>query len=449
MSERYPGEEAERAILGMMMISEGALGVGLEVLKAHHFHDQAYRTLFTAIAAVDDAGLAVDTVTVMDMAGSKMEPFGGWGLIMDLTDYQPVANVRHTAKLVYERAVNRRLERVGKKIAEVATDELSVQERDAKIDRLLHTIYETTAEGEEPPLADGVAEALQETEALAAGESFGVPSGFTDLDKMLGGFRKGQLIILASRPGMGKTALGSNIAQNVATAGIPALVFSIEMPTVEMAGRFISRQAQVAFDRMRTNTDALTADDWTKLRAAAAVVSAQPLHVDDRPPYTMASIRARARRAVRSKGIRLIVIDYLQLLQTDLRGENRQTDVAEISRSMKMLARELEVPVLAMAQLNRAVEKRDNKRPGLSDLRDSGAIEQDADIVIFPWREGYYEPEVEERAELIVAKHRNGKVGTVFCRWKAPTVEFTDTTRRRIRSSEPPEEDPWHSDPTL
>jgi replicative DNA helicase len=304
-------------------------------------------------------------------------------------------------------------------------------------------MYETTAEGEEPPLAEGITEALKETELLAQGKGTGVMTGFNELDAILGGSKPGQLIIIASRPGMGKTALGVNIAQNIAQRNEPVLIFSLEMPTPELAGRMLSRQAQVNFEKMRIGAANLTDADWTALNQAGAVISAQPLYVDDRPPYTMTSLRARGRRAVRTKGVKMIIVDYLQLLAPDHRGENRQVEVAEISRALKMLARELEVPVLAMAQLSRAVEKRDDKRPNLSDLRDSGALEQDADIVIFPWREGYYEPEAEQRAELIVAKHRNGRLGTAWCLWKASTVEFANMGGKRRTDSSEPVQTPW------
>jgi replicative DNA helicase len=444
MSERYPGEEAERAMLGMMLISEGALGIGLEVLQAHHFHDEGHRTLFQAIADTDKAGIAVDTISVMEMGRASLDKHGGFSLILEVTDHQAVANVRHTANVVRERAVNRRLIRIGQMISAIASDDLKVEERDAKIDRLLATMYETTAEGEEPALSEGIAAALRETRALADGQGYGVPTGYNDLDAILGGCKPGQLIILASRPGMGKTALGVNIGQNIAERNDPVLIFSIEMPTPELAGRMLSRQSQVGFEKMRVGARALTDEEWARLEQAAGVISAQPLYVDDRPPYTMASLRARARRAVRTKGIKLVIVDYLQLLATDHRGENRQVEVAEISRGLKMLARELEVPVIAMAQLSRAVEKRDDKRPNLSDLRDSGALEQDADIVIFPWREGYYEPESEQRAELIVAKHRNGRLGIVYCLWKAATVEFVNAHGRR-RTDTADEGIPWQA----
>jgi replicative DNA helicase len=434
VSERYPGEEAERALLGSMLVSEAALGTCLEVLRAHHFYDARHRIIFQAIADTDAAGLTVDLVTVHDHARAVLEPLGGFRALADFTDHAHVGNVRHVCNVVYTEAVNRRIERIGTAIAEVAREHLPTEQRDQRIDRLLVTMYDTTAEGEEPPIGTALNDLLHDAESLAAGGSFGVPSGYNELDRILGGFLPGQLITVASRPGMGKTALGTNIIQNVVAANRGALLFSLEMAAKELAGRLLSRQADVPYAKLRVDAANLTADDWTTLQLAAGTIAAQPLYVDDRPPYTMASIRARARRAVRTKGIKLVVIDYLQLLAADHRGENRQVEVAEISRGLKMLARELEVPVLVMAQLSRATEKRENKRPQLSDLRDSGAIEQDSDIVIFPWREGYYEPTDGNRSELIVAKHRNGAIGTVYCRWRPQTVEFVamDAPKRNV-----------------
>lgn len=450
MSERYPGEEAERAVLGMMMISEAALGTGLEILSAHHFHDASHRVIFNAMVQVDQQGRAVDMISVSDQAGPDLEQFGGFKAIAELTSHVVVSNMRQTATLVYNRAVGRRIERIGAAITEVAQEHLPVEERDARIDRLLSTMYDTTADGDEPPLSEALMAAVRDAERTAAGESFGIASGFNDLDKIVGGFQPGQLIVFASRPGMGKTALGVNIAQNVASRNVPALIFALEMPSKELAGRLISRQSEVPFSRIRVTPEDLDTDEWAKINMAVATLTAQPLYIDDRPPYTMASIRARARRAVRSKGVKIIVIDYLQLIAAEFRGENRQVEVAETSRSLKMLARELEVPVLVMAQLSRATEKREEKRPQLSDLRDSGAIEQDSDIVIFPWREGYYDPTDGDRAELIVAKHRNGEVGTVYARWHASTVEFADVMgTRTVRAPVESSDVPWHADPAL
>lgn len=434
-------DEAERQVLAAALLSESGLASVTENLDTKHFERPFHRRIMAAIKKLDARAVAVDVVTVADELNRSDDGLTPeeYAVLATLgNEYLSVADHRRNAEVVLQNAIDRRIARIGHAIAEIGLDKHPPTERDQQIDNLIGQIYETQAVNEADPLEDALEVMLERTRRAAAGEVFGLSTGYQDLDELLAGMQPGQMLVVAARPGMGKSALITNIAHNVAIGHTPVAIFSLEMSTAELAMRLVSRASSVPLSRMRRHAEDLDEADWTQMQAAAAQLSALPLYVDDRPPYTSTSIRARARRAVRTRGVGLVVVDYLQLLEAP--GENRQVQVAEISRSLKLMARELEVPVLVAAQLSRANEARQDKRPVLSDLRDSGAIEQDADVVIFPYRPDYYEPGESDTAEIIVAKQRNGAIGTVRLQWLAATIEFAE--RRRRAEGMPPNIEP-------
>jgi replicative DNA helicase len=414
-------EYAEQCVLGGMLLSADAIADVLPVAKPEQFSAR-HETIYRAILDVYGQGRPADPLIVAAELTKRGEiaKVGGASYLHDLVQAVPTAaNAEYYAEIVHEKAVLRELEKAGREIAVMAR----AQEGElADICNRAQTAVYTATEVSKPeegdiPLGDFMENVLDEMEALTnrKSEISGVPTGFTDLDQLTNGLQPGQLIVIAARPAMGKSTLALDIARCCSIKhNRPSQFFSLEMGRNEIGMRLLSAESRVALHHIRSGTT--TDEDWTRLARRMPDVSAAPLYVDDSANITMNYIRSRARKRKAQGGLAMIVVDYIQLMQSDgKRAENRQEEVSGISRSLKLLAKELEVPVVALSQLNRESEKRQDKKPMISDLRESGAIEQDADMVILMHREDAYEKESPRAGEvdLIVAKHRNGPTATI------------------------------------
>ncbi|MDR2244143.1 MAG: replicative DNA helicase [Burkholderiales bacterium] len=418
--------EAEQAVLGGLLIDNDAMDRIGDVLSPGDFYADAHRLIFDHIQRMTGEGRAADVVTVSDALDSmqKLDYVGGLAYIGALAQNVPTAaNIRHYAQIVRERSVLRQLVTTAGKIADNAYNPLgknAAQVLDEAEADILH-IAEQGARGQKQFVEIGkvLGEVVERIEQLYErddpSEVTGVPTGFHDLDRMTSGFQEGDLIIIAGRPSMGKTALALNIGEYVALhAHLPVAVFSMEMSSTQLALRMIGSVGRLSSQNLRIGR--LQQGDWEKLSHALGRLNEAQIMIDETPALNVIEVRSRARRLKRHyKKLGLIVVDYLQLMQTSSIGENRATEIAEISRSLKALAKELNVPVVALSQLNRSLEQRPNKRPVMSDLRESGAIEQDADVILFIYRDEVYNPDTQEKgtAEIIIGKQRNGPIGSV------------------------------------
>ena len=415
--------EAEESLLGAMLLSSDAASVAMEICGPADFYKPAHGHIFGAVAALFERGEAVDAVTVRDelVRSGLLEAVGDPALLVSLQANTPsIANAAHYAHIVEEHALLRRLVGVAGQIADIG---YSVPEDVTgaidQAEQLVFDVNERRTMDSIRPLRDLLTPALEQIELLANQNDTvtGLRTGYFDLDEMLAGLQPSSLTVVGARPSMGKTSLALGM---VATAGVvvrrPVLLFSLEMGHYELTQRILSSEALVDAHRLRIGR--LHEAEWTKVSHAISRLGDAPIFIDDNPNVTVMDIRARARRLKKTQGdLALVVVDYLQLMTGRGRSENRQTEVAEISRGLKILARELQVPVVALSQLSRGLESRQDKRPMLSDLRESGSIEQDADVVLFIYREEAYDTEapIDRRgtAEIIVAKHRNGRTGSV------------------------------------
>jgi replicative DNA helicase len=389
-----------------------------------------------------DASKPADAVTVYEAlrSSNKADDAGGLGYLNTLAQNTPsAANIRRYAEIVRERSVLRRLVTAGD---EIATSALNPAGRDTKqiLDEAETKVFRIAEEGargrqgfiEIQPLLTKVVERIQELfERANPSDVTGVPTGFADLDSKTSGFQPGDLIIVAGRPSMGKTSLALNIGEYVAIdQGMPVAVFSMEMGAAQLALRMLSSVGRL--DQQRLRTGRLQDDDWPRLTTAIQKMHEAPLYIDETPALTAIDLRARARRLSRTCGkLGLIIVDYLQLMSASGSGENRATEISEISRGLKALAKELAVPVVALSQLNRTVEQRTDKRPVMSDLRESGAIEQDADVILFIYRDEVYNPDTNDKnvAEIIIGKQRNGPIGRVNLRFDGQFTKFENLAR--------------------
>ncbi|MFL6754167.1 MAG: replicative DNA helicase [Sphingomicrobium sp.] len=462
--------EAEAALLGALMIDNRLIeDVGLK-LRPHHFFEPLHGRIYEAIQRLTDTNRIANPVTLKPLfeTDEGMKEVGGVAYLAQLTGSgAAIIGARDFAEQVYDLALLRALVGVGRELVEGALDTSEDVAPLAQIERAESELYrvaeEGGAEGKAKSFAEATKEALRVAEAAlnSGGGLSGITTGLADLNARMGGLHRSDLIILAGRPGMGKTSLATNIAFSAATrflqdqadgidpvrsAGAPVAFFSLEMSADQLATRILAEQSEVTGEQIRSGK--IQTQEFKKLARAAAELTSLPLYIDDTPALTIAALRARARRLKRQKGISMVIVDYLQLLQGTGRGgsgENRVQEISEISRGLKQLAKELHVPVLALSQLSRAVEQREDKRPQLSDLRESGSIEQDADIVLFVYREDYYlaakqpsddHPEFaawqEEmgraygKAEVIVAKQRHGATGKVRVKFDSRITKFSD-----------------------
>ena len=448
MEERVPPQsiEAEQSVLGAMLIDKEAIAKVTEVLNADDFYREAHRVIFTAMLELYNKNEAVDLITVTDILrrDNKLEDIGGIAYITSLANIVlTAANVKYHADIVAEKSVLRQLVKVSTEIAAMgyeANDEVGVL-LDTAESRILE-ISNRKKKADFTPISAVLMDSVQSIEKLLnnKGGLTGIPTGFNDLDKLTSGLHPSDFIILAARPSMGKTALALNIVQNVAlrahkrVGGDPRSVafFSLEMSKEQLVNRMLCAEANIDSQRLRIGE--MSDKDWDALWAACDTMSKAKIYIDDTAGITVMDMRSRARRLKAEHGLDLIVVDYLQLMQGSGKRNtsgDRQQEVSEISRSLKALARELDVPVLALSQLSRGVEARQVKRPMLSDLRESGSLEQDADIVAFLYREDYYNPETENKhTELIIAKHRNGPVDTVNLFFHKQFTKFVGFTKR-------------------
>ncbi len=424
--------EAEESVLGSILMSADAANLALEKLHAEDFYRPAHQSIFQSISELFDANQPIDAVTVSEALrrSGALDRIGGVGYLTQLIDSVPTAsNIEYYADIVEEHALRRRLLRTGGDIGALATtmDDPIGQVLDRAEQAVFAVSERRIGEGLAPidPLLGPAIERAEELNRLGS-EVTGISTGFRDLDRKLAGLHPANLVVIAGRPGMGKSTLALNIAQNVAVHDKPVAIFSLEMSREEIVSRMLCSTGRIDSQRLRTGR--LNDTDFTKLQTAANVLYKKPVFVDDSPGLTVTEIRAKARRMRRRPGLSLIVVDYLQLMQGS-GGENRQQEIAEISRSLKSLARELEVPVIACSQLNRSLEAREDKRPRLGDLRESGAIEQDADVVVFIYRHEYYHPEAQETrgtAEVAIAKHRQGATGRIDMTFLPEFTLFAD-----------------------
>ena len=436
--------EAERAVIGAMLVSETAVAVVAERLAAEDFYSEVHRIIYGAMMRLYSRGEPIDQLTLTNELRSvnEFERIGGRPYVFQIVESVPTAaNAGRYADIVRGKALLRAIIDVGSRITEDAFREPEdVSEALDSAEQLVYGVSNRTLREHLAPvseLAPGALEMIQRLYELE-GEVTGVETGFEDLDRLTTGFHKSDLIILAARPAMGKTALSLNAIWHAAgEKKMPVAIFSLEMSKEQLVQRLISQTTRIPAQALRSGN--VKAEDWPKLVRGVAEVSRAPIWIDDTAGVTLMEIRAKVRRLASQLNVAgglplsIVVVDYLQLMVGQgSRAENRQQEIAEISRGLKVLARDLDVPVLAIAQLSRAVEARHDKRPLLSDLRDSGAIEQDADMVMFLYRDEYYNPESDDKgiAEIIVGKHRNGPTGKVQLAWMEQYTKFASLARR-------------------
>jgi replicative DNA helicase len=436
--ERTPPHDlaAEQCVLGGMMLSKDAISDVLEVIKAHDYYRPAHQLVHETILDLYGRGEPADAVTVAAELTKRGDigRMGGAPYLHTLIASVPTAaNAGYYARIVRERAILRRLVEVGTRIVQLGYS--GDGDANELVDRAEAEVYGVTdrrVSEDYLPLSEIMPGALDEIEAIGSrgGSLSGVPTGFADLDALTNGLHPGQMIVIAARPAMGKSALGLDICRAASIRdGMTAVLFSLEMSRNEITMRLLSAEARVPLQAMRTGQ--LGEDDWTRLARRMSEVVDAPLFIDDSPNMSMMEIRSKCRRLKQRNDLRLVVIDYLQLMSSPKRVESRQQEVSELSRSLKLLAKELNVPVVALAQLNRGPEMRTDKRPLLADLRESGSIEQDADVVILLHREDAYERESPRagEADLNVAKHRNGPTTTVTVAFQGHYSRFVDMAR--------------------
>jgi replicative DNA helicase len=439
--DRTPPQDvtAEQSVLGGMLLSKDAIADVVEVLRPADFYRPAHTLVYDAVTDLYGRGDPVDAITVADtlQKAGTLARAGGVPYLLTLVSSVPTAaNAGYYARIVAEKAVLRRLVEAGTKIVQLgyAADrgDTGSGDADEAVDKAQAAVYEVTERRineDYLPLEVLLTPTLEELEAIQShdGTMSGVPTGFADLDALMNGLHPGQLIVVAARPAIGKSTLGLDFARSASVAhGLTSCVFSLEMSRSEITMRLLSAEASVSLGAMRSGR--LTDNDWTRLARRMGELASAPLFIDDSPNLTMMEIRAKARRLKQRNDLRLIVLDYLQLMSSPRKVESRQQEVSEISRQCKLLAKELEVPIVAISQLNRSSEQRQDKKPMLSDLRESGAIEQDADVVILLHREDFYEPESARagEADFIVAKHRNGQTGTRAVSFQGQYSRFAD-----------------------
>ncbi|MEW6572289.1 MAG: replicative DNA helicase [Bacillota bacterium] len=411
--------DAEQAVLGAIFLDPDVIHQVVGLVQPEDFYQEPHRLIFETILTLDDSGVPIDIITVTDALRQKgyLERAGGVSYIVTLADVVPsTAHAEQYARMVAEKALLRTLIQVATRIRDMGYEAGDDPRKLlGEAERMILELAQDRVTGTFASLRSILEATLKHIEEVyqAEGEMLGLPTGFADLDRILSGLWPQDLIITAARPSMGKTALALSIAMNVAKKGVPVGFFSLEMSKEQLVQRLLT--AEVKIDHKRIRTALLSDEDWRNLTEAAGSIAPLPIFIDDTPGLTVREMRARAKRLKAEKGLGLLIIDYLQLMQPTRRVENRQQEIAEISRSLKALAKELNIPVVALSQLSRAVEQRHEKRPVMSDLRESGALEQDADVIMFIYREEYYRPDTEKKgiAEIIIAKQRNGPVGTV------------------------------------
>jgi len=424
--------EAERAVIGGLLIDPDAANKVIEFLQSEDFYRENHKVIFDAIVSLYQKNEPADIVTVTNELRSlgTLEKAGGASYLSAIVDSTPTAaNIVHYAKIVHEKAILRRLITGATEITEMGYSD-SLVDVDDLLDRAEGIIFEIAQRRFKPSfyaVKDIVKDSFKTIEELYERKDVvtGIPSGFKELDRLTSGFQKSDLIVVAGRPSMGKTALALNMVVNAALeTGISAAIFSLEMSKEQLMMRLLCSEARVDASKLRSGF--LSEADWPKLTRAAGLLSETKIFIDDSPAMNVLEMRAKARRLQKEHNLGMVVVDYLQLVKGIGAAESREREISEISRSLKALAKELNVPVIAISQLNRAVENRTDKRPQLADLRESGSIEQDADLVMFVYSDEFYNKDSDEKgiAEIIIGKQRNGPTGRVKLAFLAPYTRF-------------------------
>ena len=425
--------EAEQSVIGSMIMDREAILVASEILTGEDFYQNQYGIIFDAMVELCNEGKPVDLITLQDRLKEKDLPpdISSMEYIRDLMDVVPTsANVKYYANIVSEKAMLRRLIKTSEEIANTCyLDKQSTEEIMEETEKKIFQLLQRRTSGEFVPIQQIVLNAVSNIERASKtkGSVTGLPTGFVDLDYKTSGFQNSDLILIAARPSMGKTAFTLNIAQYMAVKkNITVAIFSLEMSKEQLVNRLLASEPRVDSQTLRTGN--LKDEDWTKLVEGADIIGRSHLIIDDTPGISVAEMRSKCRKYKLEQNLGIIFIDYLQLMGGSGRSDSRQQEISEISRSLKALARELNVPVVALSQLSRAVEQRTDHRPILSDLRESGAIEQDADVVMFIYRDDYYNKDTTKPgvAEIIIAKQRNGPIGTVELVWLAKYTQFVN-----------------------
>jgi replicative DNA helicase len=436
--DRTPPQDvaAEQSVLGGMLLSKEAIADVVEILRIGDFYRPAHATVYEVATELYSKGEPADTVSVAAELHKRglLDRIGGAPYLHTLIEMVPTAaNAGYYAMIVAEKAVRRRLVEAGMRVTQLGYNEAT--EVEDAVDRAQAEVFSVTERrtaDDYLPLEQLINPTLEEIESIANhdGSLTGVPTGFADLDGKTNGLHGGQLIVLAARPAMGKSTLALDFARAAAIRnGQTAAVFSLEMSRTEIVMRLLAAESRVHLQNMRSGK--MSDDDWARLAQRIGEVTSAPLFIDDSPHLTMMELRAKCRRLKQRHDLKLVVLDYLQLMTPSKRLDSRQQEVSEMSRSLKLLAKEINVPVVALSQLNRASENRADRKPQLSDLRESGAIEQDADVVILLHREDVYEPESARagEADFVIAKQRNGPTGTVTVAFQGHYSRFVDMRR--------------------
>lgn len=434
--DRVPPQDlnAEQSVLGSMLINKDAIADCLEAVKAHDFYRPAHELIFDAVLDLFGRGEPADAITVADELGKRgdLTRIGGQAYLHQLIQSVPTAaNAGYYAEIVHERAVLRRLVEAGTRIVQMgyAQGEGDIDDIVNRAQAEVYSVAEKRGGEDYAVLADILDDTLTEIEAASgrSDEMTGVPTGFIELDELTNGLHPGQMIVIAARPAVGKSTIGIDIVRAAAIKHkMAAAVFSLEMSRTEITMRILSAEATIQLQDLRKGLK--SQDQWNKLARIMGKISDSPLFIDDSPNMSLMEIRAKARRLKQQHNLKLIVIDYLQLMTSGKKVESRQQEVAEFSRALKLLAKELEVPVIAISQLNRGPEQRTDKRPQMSDLRESGSIEQDADVVILLHRDRS-DPERDGEADVIVAKHRNGPTKDIVLAFQGHYSRFNNMAR--------------------
>jgi len=435
--------EAEQSVIGSMVMDREAIGIALEHIDQHDFYHPDLKIVFNSIVALYNRNHPVDLVTLQDVLinEGQLDRIGGVEYLSKLALSVPTsAHVKNYAMIVKEKSVRRRLIKTGQ---DIVTESYSSSEQ---LETILNAAEEkifNIMQNRKTEEFSQISELINPTLNMIVsahdngGSVTGISSGFLDLDNKTAGLQKADLILVAARPSMGKTAFALNVAQFAAVKGKKhTAIFSLEMSKEQLVNRMLCSESMV--DAQKVRTGSLQDEEWSNLLNGAAILNDSPIYIDDTPGITVAEMKAKCRKLKLEKGLDLILIDYLQLMSGNGGNDSRQQEISEISRSLKSLAREMESPVIALSQLSRACESRADHRPMLSDLRESGAIEQDADVVMFLYRDEYYNKDSEDKglAELIIAKQRNGPTGTVVLSWFGEYTKFMNSTVKRKSSGE-------------
>ena len=429
--------EAEKSVIGAMLMDKEAVTAALNMLTKEDFYSSQYAVIFESMAELFNEGKPIDLVVLQEKLKEKnISPeIAGIDFIRDILTAVPTsANIRSYAGIVHEKAVLRRLIRVSEDIANTCyADKEQLEDILANAEKNIFKVLQSKSSGTLKPIEKIAENVLNRIEEVSrSNESItGLPTGFIDLDYKTSGFQPSDLVLIAARPSMGKTAFVLNVVEHIAIRkNLPCMIFSLEMSAEQLVQRMLAMETGIDSQKLRVGN--LNDNDWEQLIRGVVQVGNSKIIIDDTPGISITELRSKCRKVKLEKGLSLVIIDYLQLMTGSSRAsENRQQEISEISRNLKSLARELQAPVIALSQLSRACETRTDHRPMLSDLRESGAIEQDADIVMFLYREDYYKKDTEHinEAEVIIAKQRNGPIGTVKLVWKPETTKFVNLAR--------------------